>query len=351
MSPAPRTWLARRGSLALAALLALATMPVASPAAVPADDRIWFAPGPGTLDFVRLFERPAEWRRARALTSVFKFYQQHTQTPAPPIVGPNSYDALVRAGAFRTLKQWGTKVAIEVGAVKEFFCTPDARGMNEAIQNTVASVRAVETAGGTVSYLAMDEPFLAGQAAVCGGPSLTPTADRLLTYQRAVAPAAPDAALGLIEAYPSFAPDAFDAMLRLLAARGVKPAFLHVDVDIRALRAGRDDFARDMRRLQTIAAEQAVPFGFIVWGYNGDADVLYADDAGRLTRGLADTFRWEQMPEHVIFQSWAVSSTGLLVTPNNLPEDRPYTHTHILWSEWRRLFGQSGPSTGTAIIR
>lgn len=336
----------RRALVALALSAALV-----GSAASATDDRIWFSPGPGTLDFVRLFDHPAEWRRARALTSVFKFYQQHTQTPAPSIVGPNTYDALARAGAFRTLKQWGKKIALEVGAVKDFYCTPDERGMNEAIAQTIASVRAVEAAGGTVSYLAMDEPFLAGQAAVCGGPSLAPTADRLLTYHRGVTQASPNVAIGLIEAYPSFGPDGFDTMLRLLAARGVKPAFLHVDVDIRALRAGRDDFARDMRRLQTLCAEQDVRFGFIVWGYNGDADALYANDAARLTRELADSFRWEQMPDHVVFQSWAVSATGLLMTPSNLPEDRPYTHTQIVWSEWRRLLGQAGPTSGSAVIR
>lgn len=335
-------------ALACGAALVLST---GLPSAAAPEDRLWFAPGPGTVDYIRLFEQPAEWRRARDLIAVFKFYQQHTQTPAPTIVGPNGYDALVRAGAFRTLSRWGKKIAIEVGAVKDFYCTPDARGMNEAIASTVASVRAVEAAGGTVAYLAMDEPFLAGLAPVCGGPSLTPTADRLQTYQRGVAQAAPGAKIGLIEAYPSFAPDAFDSMLRLLAARGAKPAFLHVDVDIRALRPGRDDFAGDMRRLQSICAEHGVPFGFIVWGYNGDADVLYADDAARLAGALADTFRWEQLPDHVVFQSWAVSSTGLLVTPSNLPEDRPATHTQILWSAWRRLLGQTGPSSGTAAIR
>ncbi|HET7694772.1 MAG TPA: hypothetical protein VFK57_03625 [Vicinamibacterales bacterium] len=337
-------------AIALTAALAAIAAPPSSTAAA-ADDRIWFAPGPGTIDLIRLFERPDEWRRSRALTSVFKFYQQHTQMPAPSIVGPNTYEALARAGVFRTVKQWGRKLALEVGAVKEFYCTPDARGMNEAIQGTVASIRAVEAAGGSVSYLAMDEPFLAGQAAVCGGPSMTPTADRLQVYQRGVTQASPSVGIGLIEAYPSFSPDGFDAMLRLLAARGVKPAFLHVDVDIRGLRAGRDDFARDMRRLQAISAEQSVPFGFIIWGYNGDADALYAEDAARLTRELANTFRWEDMPDHLVFQSWAVSSTGLLVTPNNLPEDRPYTHTQIVWSEWRRLLGQTGSSTGSAIVR
>jgi hypothetical protein len=337
---------------ALAALV-LAALLVAGPAAAPEIDRVWFTPGPGTIDYIRLFEHPDEWRRARELTSVFKFYQQHTQTPAPSIVGPNTYDALARAAAFRTLTEWNKKIALEVGAVKAFYCTPDESGMNQAIASTVAAVRAVQAAGGTVSYLALDEPFLAGRTPACGGPGpgLEPTADRLLVYGRAVTQAFPTVRIGVIEAYPSFAPDAFDAMLRLLGARGVKPAFLHVDVDIRALRPGRDDFARDMRRLQAICEEHDVLFGFIVWGYDGDTDALYARDTNRLTGELADTFRWPEMPDHVIFQSWAVSSSGLLITPQNLPEDRSYTHTQILWSGWRRLVGQTGPSAGAAVIR
>lgn len=333
------------------AALVLAVILTASAGAAPETDRVWFAPGPGTLDYLRLFDHPGEWEHARQLTSVFKFYQQHTQIPAPSIVGPNNYDALARAGAFRLPKQWGKKIAVEVGAVKEFYCTADASGMNEAAGATVASVRAVEAAGGSVAYLALDEPFLSGRAPVCGGPALEPTADRLAVYGRIVAQAAPNARIGLIEAYPSFAPDTFGSMLTLLTARGMKPAFLHVDVDIRALRPGRDDFARDMRRIQEICAAQDVPFGFIVWGYNGDADALYAQDATLLAGELADTFRWAQMPDQVIFQSWAVSSTGLLITPQNLPEDRPYTHTEILRSAWRRFLGQTGPSSGTAVIR
>ena len=323
----------------------------AVPAAAPETDRVWFTPGPGTIDYIRLFEQPDDWRHARQLTSVFKFYQQHTQTPTPSIVGPNSYDALARAGVFRMLGQWKKKIALEVGAVKEFFCTADASGMDDAIGQTIASVRAVEAAGGAVAYLALDEPFLSGQTNRCGGPALEPTADRLQTYDRAVARAFPNVRIGLIEAYPSFAPDAFGSMLQLLAARGVKPAFLHVDVDIRALRPQRDDFQRDMRRLQSICADQQIPFGIIIWGYNGDSDVLYALDAARLGDAVADTFRWQEMPEHLIFQSWAVSSAGSLITPQNLPENRAYTHTQILSSTWRRLVGQTGPSSGTAVIR
>src|SRR3954467_12343192 len=127
---------------AAVAIAVLVLTPARAQTAI-SDDRVWFAPVPGATDYIRLFEHPEEWPRARQILSVFKFYQQHTQTPAPAIVGPNTYDALVRAGAFRLLAQWKKKIAIEAGAVKEFYCTPDASGMNEAIAQTVASSRAV----------------------------------------------------------------------------------------------------------------------------------------------------------------------------------------------------------------
>src|SRR5690242_2034774 len=66
--------------------------------------QLWFSPNPGSLDLLRMFEQPEEWARARGLTSVFNFTQQHTFNTALPVVGPNSYAALVRVGAFRQLK-------------------------------------------------------------------------------------------------------------------------------------------------------------------------------------------------------------------------------------------------------
>lgn len=317
-----------------------------------ASDRIWFAPGPGTVDYLDLFERPEEWAHARQIVDVFKFYQQHTQLPAPSIVGSNSFDALARAGAFQTLTKWGKKIAIEAGSVKEFYCTPDASGMNASIASTVASLQVVQGAGGTVAYVAMDDPFAAGRAPVCGGPALEPTADRVAIYVRGVHSAFPNVKIGLIDAYPTSSEADFETILDLLAARGVPPAFVHADVDTRGLRAGRDDFTRDMRALRQACAARNIPFGIIIWGYNGDSDILYAFDADKVVQEIAQAFAgWDDMPDQLIFQSWAVSSTGLLITPSNLPEDHPYTHTNLVWEIYRRLRGQTGPVTGTAIRR
>lgn len=335
------------GWIVVAALLALGA--IARPGAQRREqDMWWFSPGPGTLDYVRLFERPDEWQRARQVVDVFKFYQQHTMTPPPPIVGPVTYDALRAAGAFSTLKKWRTKTAIEVGAVKEHYCGPG--GTATAIADTVNAIRAIHNAGGEVSYLAMDEPFVSGRSQTCGGPALEPTADRVATYVAGVRAPFPAVRIGLIEAYPFSSADAIERMLALLASRNATPEFLHMDVDWH--RAGAAAFRRDMPRLQAAARAAGVTFGIIVTGYDGDADARYADDVGGMTGLTSETFgSWDAMPDHIIVQSWVESRTGLRITPANLPEDRFYTHTRMLWDVFRRLRGGTGAATGTAIRR
>ena len=329
------------------AIAVLAPVRAATPA-VP-QDRIWFCPGPGTLDYVRLFQQPDQWAHARQLVNVFKFYQGHVQ-PRNQIFAPDTYDALASAGVFRTLGQWGIKIALEDGAVKEFYCTPDDSGMKASIAETIDSIQQVEAAGGIVSYIAMDEPFVSGRARVCGGPALEPTADRVAQYVTAVRTARPKIEVGLIEAYPFSSAAAIQTIVQLLEARGVTPAFLHMDVDWHL--SGAAAFKRDMAALKAFAAGEHIPFGIIIVGYNGEADALYAVDAYGISELIADTFRtWDQMPDQLIFQSWVKTSTGLSITPTNLPEDRPYTHTAMLWDIFRRLRGSQGSSTGNAVRR
>jgi hypothetical protein len=210
--------------------------------------------------------------------------------------------------------------------------------MRESIALTVDALDAVRAAGGLVSYLAMDEPFLAGQAPQCGGPALEPTADRVRQYMTEVHRAAPGIRIGLIEPYPFFRPETFTSMLRLLRDRGTPAAFLHVDAYLPALQPGRDAFGSDMLRLADLSSAYGIPFGIIVWGENGDADSLYAADALKLADQISRTFRsWDVMPDHLIFQSWAESSTGLRITPANLPEGTPNTHTTLLNDVYRRF--------------
>ena len=194
----------------------------------------------------------------------------------------------------------------------------------------------------------MDEPFVSGRAGVCGGPALEPTADRVATYVAGVHAAFPDVQIGLIEAYPFSSADALESALQMLKERNATPAFLHMDVDWHL--AGSAAFVRDMRRLQGVCASAGIPFGIIITGYNGDADSLYAVDVYGITELVVQAFgSWDAMPDHLIFQSWAESKTGLRVTPSNLPESIRNTHTSMLFDVYRRLRGATGPSVGKAI--
>lgn len=338
--------------LIAAAALGWLAFPVSARAPLPVRaDRIWFCPDPGTLDFLRLFDHPEDWKYSQRVVSVFKFYHQHTLTPAPSIVGPNTFDALLRADAFRKVARMGMKIAMEVGSVKEFYCTPGPGGMEESIRSTVEAVNRIRSAGGEVQYLAQDEPWVSGRTArQCGAPALGPTADRVALYMNAVQKAFPQMRIGLIEAYPFSSVDQIVTMLDLLRERGVTPAFLHADVDWHALRPG--DFERDIARLRSVAASRRITFGVIIAGYNGDADALFAADAEEIANLVASTFEtWDRMPEQIIFQSWAVSRSGSLITPTNLPEDLSYSHTNIVLSLYRRLRGATGGPVGTAVPR
>ena len=300
-----------------------------------------------------MFQHPEEWAHVRQLVNVFQFTQQHTFTQPDAVAGVNSYDALVRVDAFRQLSSWGKKTALGLGAVKPFYCTADSSGMDASIAASLQALQAVSQAGGSVSYALMDEPFLSGQFPQCGGPALEPTADRLLTYVSAIKSSYPNLKVGLIEAYPSFTPDQFGSMLELLRIRGILPAFLQIDVDLRAVHPPRNDFVNDIKTIRSLCATSRVPFGIILWGYNGDADALFAQDLDVLASAFRQVFpTWKDVPDQLVFESWAESSTGLRITPSNLPEGRAYTLTNILWQTYRRFVGEtSAATTGTAVPR
>jgi hypothetical protein len=107
-----------------------------------------------------------------SLTLSSSFSIPSTLTPRP-----SDYEALRDVGAFQAPAQKCHKdIAVEVGAVKNFCCTPHTSAMRASITETLQVVQRVAAAGGQVNELAMDEPFLAGTSSPeCGGPDVGPT--------------------------------------------------------------------------------------------------------------------------------------------------------------------------------
>lgn len=296
---------------------------------------VWFAPAPGSLDMLHLFEADDEWAAARSRLAVFKFYGQHLWDPAPPLVGPNTYRNLVSVDAFRTVThRWHKLIAVEVGSVKPQYCTTDASGNNLAIRDTFNVLQHVHEAGAEVSFLAMDEPFFSGRLPVCDGPDPAPTLRRLERYFANVRFAAPTVRIGLIEPYPAFAASELDGFLAAMAGRGIAPAFFHLDVDINALRT-RDTFADDVPLIAAQCERLHIPFGVIITGLSGDSDAVYVQQAENLVDRVNRAFP-DVLPQ-LIFQSWAESRTGLRITPTNLPETTTNTHTWLIDQGLRTL--------------
>ena len=167
--------------------LALFTLLVASSLAIPVTsstnavsaDRIWFCPAPGTLDYLRLFEHPEEWAPRDGPSSPSSSSTRNIPRPRrASIVGPEHVRRARASGRVQKTDLVEDQDALEAGSVKEFWCTPDASGMDASIRSTLDAVKAIEDAGGTLAYLAMDEPGFRPRERVRRA-ALEPTADRV----------------------------------------------------------------------------------------------------------------------------------------------------------------------------
>ena len=282
--------------------LALAAMSIRSAVYTPTSpsDRIWFCPDPGTLDYLAsssiptVAEGPERDERLQVLPAA------HADAAAR-LVGPNTYDALVAVGAFRQADVWSNKIALEAGSVKEFCCTPDASGMDQSIRDARLAQRGRRRRAerSPISRWTNRGPPAERR---CGGPALEPTADRVATYMSAVQSAYPGVCDRPHRSVPLFErrrdQRSWSCCARA-ARRRCSCTWTWTGTAWRRRLCARHGAAAACR------ADQISPSASSSWGYNGDADALYALDAAGIANLIADAFQtWDAMPQHLIVQSW-----------------------------------------------
>ena len=313
------------------------------PTPVPSD-LVWFGPNFGSRDYAELFTKSEHWSAARERVDVFKFDQQSVLENPCAICGDNILHTFVKVDAFRKLNDWGIAMALTVGAVKEWGCTgkEEFRAANVAIQNIRAN-------GGVVTFLDMDEPFMGGKYAPPGskscGYTMEQSADAASQFISQIKAAYPNILVGDTEPYPLFSVTELEQWTLALGARGVIPAYLHLDVDMVWARDRRLDVAGDLRRLSQFFQEHRIPFGVIFisdWTAAG-SDRAYFDSTMEWVRTVNAAIG---KPQHVIFNSWQGAPVdrehkGLHEVPINLPENDPaiYSHTRLL-NEGLAVFGR-----------
>lgn len=293
-------------------------------------DLVWFAPNMGSRDYPELFTKPEQWSVARSRINVFKFYTQNVLNSPCPICGDNTLNTFVDVQAFQKLTDWGIAIAVEVGAVKEWGCTgvEEFRVAKTVIQN-------IQTNGGVVTFLDMDEPFIGGELVANGktcGYTMQQSADVTSQFIREVKAAYPNILVGDTEPYPYFSVTELEQWIVALEARGTTLAHFHLDVDTEKVRVDRRDVVADLQTLSQFFQEHRIPFGVIFtsnWTAAG-SNRAYFDSTMGWIRTVNDAIG---KPQYVIFQSWqGPAANGVHEVPINLPENDPseYSHTRLI---------------------
>lgn len=284
----------------------------------------WFGPLPplpvvdgrpftGSDDFMQLFKTDAPWEAAARQIQVFKLYGEW--------VGNHPGDAQLQQ-AIRDLNRRGMAIAIETGPLDPDGCGVGIEGfstINSALQNA----RAIKSAGGTLHFIALDEPYYYGH--FYDGPNACHwTAEKIAQevdeFIKAVRNIFPDVIVGDTEplAGPAGAKEYQEWLDTFYRVNGYHLAFLHMDIDW-----SRTKWPDEVKAIQEHGSRIGVPIGII---YNGNAsdktDEDFLSATGERVKRLE--LATGVQPDHVIFQSWNDKPDQAL------PETEPFTFTGFI---------------------
>jgi PKD domain-containing protein len=342
------------------------------PDTTPPQSQIWFTPNVGSVDMLDLFNQPEQWDSARSKIDVFKFYTGQvgsagwscTVNPSSNC-GENHLQNFVDVQAFSKLGDWGIDIAIEsffagpIMSVDPIECSTSEYVYSLSLDGSINVIQSVQSNGGTVRYLAMDEPIrqwypqyyyiYTGQTdpRPCLTDSLGELADHVAAYILQMQEWFPSVSIGHIELYPEVGVEQLKEWVIALEARGVSLSFLHIDVHgprvDQYISFGMNiDVAADMAELKSFLNAHDIEFGIIFFDTYYDSQYWEPSEYNDSTY-YTGTMNWVNFvhdanlkPDHSIFQSWVFPYYTTGIGPNeipvNLPEDDPtvYSHTRLI---------------------
>jgi hypothetical protein len=255
----------------------------------------------GSTQYMRLFTPDAAWQKAAARTQVFKIYPQWIARAS---------DADLRT-QFADLERRGIALALEFGILTASEkCGEAVEGFGG--QTLMVAAQRIKRNGGTLRYLAMDEPVFfstlyTGKNA-CGW-SVDEMADNAAANIRVLLEQDPGVQVGLIEPLPASAANwlsQYQAGIRAFQrALGFPLAFFIADLNWE-IKNHMDALAS----FRGMVLAEGVRFGVI---YNGNAsdrsDARWVKSAAKHMRAVERKFG---SPDLVVFQSWHAYPEKLL---------------------------------------
>lgn len=294
---------------------------------------VWMAPPAGENGkWIReLFERPDEWKDTREVVDVFfqtdLNFQRHFKD-----------EELQRW--FGMLKQWDIKLALEVGALKEWGRTGEKTfNVEKPIWDRLQRL------GGNIYAIAMDEPLVCTREKIHESDEYA--SQETANYIALVRQHFPDILIGDIEAYPSISVEehqkwieGLEKRLAELKVRGLD--FYRLDVDWIRFNVQQKGSWRDLKRLEHFCRGRKLPFALIYWssGYPAMQHRGLADDSTWYTSIMQQGYDYvtvDGRPDHYVIESWVGAPSKMV------PDSGDWTFTRSV-RDFTRKFVKQTPS-------
>ena len=342
--------------------------------------KVWYGPSLGSTDMLQLFTNPAQWDSARSRIDVFQFLTHHVNSW--PCMGglcnSNTLANLAQVQAFKKLDDWGIDICIEgagilpqtpLGTPVDCILERQIAAQN-AFNWTVDAIINVQDNGGTVRYVAIDEPIRRWYSPIyppldgpeCKTESLAEIAAMVADFITRMNNAAPSIIVGQIILYPEMDVEGIKTYVAELENLGINLPFIHLDIhglriiDYAGPIYGRVTLAQlkaDLLELETFLHAHNISFAPILidlsfttqlFLYGQYTDEVYYEGAIDWINEVNSAIG---QPDHLIFESWAMpqySDTNLIsvITPINLPENDTsiFSHTRLI-NEGLAIFNPS----------
>jgi hypothetical protein len=274
----------------------------------------------GSTDYMSLFSANAAWTQAENRTAVFKMYQ-------PPFGGGPQLPAFTDnqlQQIFTFLNQHNIALAVELGPlIPTVSCGNGVEGFTGQAAQSLAT--RIKNNGGTLAYLAMDEPFYFANIYNGSGAcqwTASQIATNALTSIGILKTAFPDLQIGDIEPVPpnGLAADWIQRyatwMDAFQTAVGSKLAFFHADTGF------LPTWITDVAALRVETSKRGISLGISYDGF--PSDTSDAQWLGRAQQNFVDFELAKGQPDQALFQSWEAFPR------THLPETTPYTFTWML---------------------
>ncbi len=292
----------------------------------------------------------------------------------------NTLTNFIQVQAFTKLDEWGIDISIEGAGIlpQTPFGTPVDCGLEKqiAVQNafnwTMDAIINVQANGGTVSYIAIDEPIRRWYSPIypplegpeCKTESLAEIAAMVADFITMMNNAAPSINVGQIILYPELDVEGIKTYVAELENLGIYLPFIHLDVhglriiDYTGPTYGWVTLAQvraDLLDLKTFLHAHNISFAPILidlsvatqlFQFGEYTDEVYFEGA---IDWIFEVNSAIGQPGHLIFESWVqpqYSDTDLIsiITPINLPENDTsiYSHTRLI-NEGLSIFNPPPP--------